>query len=216
MSMIEKIFGKKQSQEQETPKENRPSVEQLNETLFALANHLHEQGMLEQAFNQMKLVATEGEYAPAMFNLGMYYWKGVGTEANIDEALKWLKKAAEKGDDKAAYNVAIAYHDGKVVARNFAEAKHWYEVSAELGNERAAAELEFFKEGLNVEYVLWGKDTFSNEDYEVKSFRKLKDAEKALTEHMDAAGRHSPDTEKFANPWMDLREYYWLQRKVLF
>lgn len=205
-----------QSKKEDSTVESSPSVEKFNEAIYALANHLYERGMLEQSFKQMKLVATEGEYAPAMFDLGMYYLRGIGTEKNAEEALTWLKKAAEKGDDYAAYNVGALYQDGKYVARSFDEAKRWYELSAQMGNEMAVKELEFFKEALNVHYVLCGKDTFANEDFEVKHFWKLKDAEQALNEHMDAAGRHSPDTKHYDHPGLDLRDFYWIERRLVF
>lgn len=118
----------------------------MNATLFALANEHYKHGEYEKAFMTMRAVAEQGGDFDAMFNLGMYYIHGIGTEKNAEKGIEWLKKAALQGDDEAAYNVAIFYHDGKIVARNFAEAKHWYEVSAKLGNDKAKKELEFFQE----------------------------------------------------------------------
>lgn len=116
------------------------------------------------------------------------------------------------GDDQAAYNVAIFYFDGKIVARNFDEAKHWYEVSANLGNEKAASELEFFKEGENIFYYLWGVDTFAYETFVCAQFTSLKEAEKALTEEMNTAGRPSPDPTEYPRG-CDLRDRYYVERK---
>lgn len=210
MSVLSKLFGKKD----ETPnKENATlSIKDLNETLFMLANDLYKHGEYDKAFMTMRTVAKQGGDVDAMYNLGMYYIRGIGTEKNAEEGIKWLKKSALLGDDQAAYNVAVFYHDGKIVARNFTEAKHWYEVSAKLGNDKAASELDFFKEGENVVYYLWGVDTFAHETFEVESYKSLKEAEKALTEHMNKAGRPTPDPTEISGD--DLRDRFYLERKV--
>lgn len=208
MKIFGKLFGKKNSSGNDaTSKSERPSLEQLNETLFNLAMQLYNDGNYQQAFNQMKIVAEKGNSRDAMYNLGIFYMRGIGTSKNIALGLECLKKAAMEGDGKAAYNVAIAYHDGQVVARNFTEAKKWYETAARLGDEKARKELEFFAPGAT--YTLYGKDTFANEVFRIDCFTNLKDAEKALTERMNEARRPSPDTSEY-DPDLDLRDYYWL------
>lgn len=208
MKKFKMLFGKKPA----TSNDKNMSVEQLNETLFEFALQLYNNGNYGQAFNQMKIVAEQGEYRDAMFNLGVFYMRGIGVSKNAELGLEWLKKAAMKGDEKAAYNVAIAYHDGKVVSRNFTEAKKWYEKAASLGDEKARKELAFFEPGSI--YCLCGKDTFSNEVFVIDRFTDLNEAERALTEHMDEAGRPSPDTSEY-KPGTDLRDYYWLVKKKL-
>lgn len=211
MSIFSKLFGKK---DKTSAKEKAAqSRKDLNATLYALANDLYNKGEYEKAFTTMRTVAEQGGDMNAMFNLGMFYVRGIGTEKNAEEGIEWLKNAATQGDDQAAYNVAAFYHDGKIVARNFAEAKHWYEVSAKLGNEKAKGELEFFQEGDDVVYYLWGVDTFAYETFVVKGFKSLKEAEKALTEHMDKAGRPSPDPTEISGD--DLRDRYFLRRELL-
>lgn len=213
MSIFSKLFGKEGNTS--AKEEAAQSRKDLNATLYALANDLYNNGEYEKAFSTMRTVAEQGGDKDAMFNLGMYYVRGVGTEKDAEVGIEWLKKAALQGDDQAAYNVAIFYHDGKIVARNFAEAKHWYEVSANLGNEKAASELDFFKEGENVVYYLWGEDTFAHESFTCGCFKSLKEAEKALTEHLDKAGRLSPDTIVVEDPWLDLRDRYYLRRELV-
>lgn len=212
MSTFSKLFGKKK--EASTKEKAAQSRKELNATLYALANELYNNGEYEKAFTTMRTVAEQGGDMDVMFNLGMFYIRGNGTDKNVEAGIEWLKKAASLGDDQAAYNVAIFYHDGKIVARNFDEAKHWYEVSAKLGNDKAKDELEFFQEGENVVYYLWGVDTFASETFVVKGFESLKEAEKALTEHMDKAGRPSPDTSVI-DPSIDLRDRYFLRRELV-
>lgn len=209
MSIFSRLFGKKDK----TRDEATQSKNKLNATLFTLANNLYNSGEYEKAFTTMHTVAEQGGLTDAMFNLGMFYIRGIGTQKNVEEGIKWLKKAALQGDDQAAYNVAIFYHDGKIVARNFDEAKHWYEISAKLGNDKAKQELEFFKEGDNIVYYLWGVDTFANETFNCDYFHSLKEAEAALNEKMTEAGRPSPDT--YEADGSDLRDRYFLTRESL-
>lgn len=116
------------------------SIEGLNATLFALANEYYAHGEYNKAFMTMRTVAEQGGDKDAMFNLGMYYIRGIGTVQNLEEGIRWLKKAALLGDDQAAYNIAIFYHDGKMVEQDLEAALKWYERSANLGNEKARHE----------------------------------------------------------------------------
>lgn len=209
MSLFGKLSRKKNKKDKMSENGNM-SIEQLNDTLFDLAMQLYNDGNYEMAFRQMKIVAEEGGARDAMFNLGIFYMRGIGTSENIDLGLEWLKKAALAGDEKAAYNVAIAYHDGRDVARNYTEAKKWYEIAARLGDEKAKKELDFFAPGSI--YHLYGRDTFANEVFLIDTFTNLKDAEQALTKRMNKAGRPSPDRSKH-DPGVDLRDYYWLVRE---
>lgn len=210
MSIFSKLFGKKDKASNQA--KAAQSRKELNATLYALANELYNNGEYEKAFTTMRTVAEQGGDMDAMFNLGMYYVRGIGTDKNAEVGVEWLKKAAALGDDQAAYNVAAFYHDGKIVARNFDEAKHWYEVSANLGNDKAKKELEFFQEGENVVYYLWGVDTFAYETFVIKGYKSLKEAEKALTEHMNEAGRPSPDPTEISGD--DLRDRFFLRREL--
>lgn len=143
MSIFSKLFGKKN--ETSAKEKAAQSRKDLNATLYALANDLYNNGDYEKAFMTMRTVAEQGGDMDAMFNLGMYYIRGMGTERNAKEGIEWLKKAALLGDDQAAYNVAIFYHDGRIVEQDLDSAKEWYKISADLGNEKAKKELESFQ-----------------------------------------------------------------------
>jgi len=142
MSIFSKLFGKKGGS---ASKEAAQSVKDMNVTLYALANEHYNHGEYDKAFMTMRTVAEQGGDMDAMFNLGMYYIRGIGTEKDAEKGIEWLKKAANKGDDQAAYNVATFYHDGKIVERNLEYALQWYERSAALGNEKAKVEHERLK-----------------------------------------------------------------------
>lgn len=141
MNIFKKLFGKKETDIQPISKEQaHENIEAMNSVLFQQAMDLLKNGSPDRAFLMMKTVAESGQHIDAMFNLGMFYIRGVGTDVNVGEGIKWLIKAAEAGDDQAAYNVAIFYHDGKIVDRDLHKALHWYKVSADMGNQKAMFE----------------------------------------------------------------------------
>jgi len=58
----------------------------------------YDQGNYELAFTKFKLAADQGD-AKAQFNLGLMYRDGRGVAQNDAEAVRWLKLAAEQGDE---------------------------------------------------------------------------------------------------------------------
>lgn len=145
MSILSKIFGsnKKKDVTQSTGSlNNTEEIKAINEALLATANQLYNDGEYERAFQLFKTISEGCGNIDAVFNLAMCYYRGIGTEKNVQEALKWFKNAAEQGDDQAMYNIAITYHDGKEVSRDMDEAKKWYMKAASKGNQRAIAELQ--------------------------------------------------------------------------
>ena len=141
MNIFKKIVGRKGNGSQPNSKEQaHENIETMNSVLFQVAMDALNDGSPDRAFQMMKTVAESGRHVDAMFNLGMFYIRGIGTDVNVDEGIKWLTKAAEAGDDQAAYNVAIFYHDGKIVERDLHKALYWYKVSADLGNHKAMFE----------------------------------------------------------------------------
>ncbi|WP_294547047.1 tetratricopeptide repeat protein [uncultured Bacteroides sp.] len=144
MGIFSKIFrsNKKKDVTKSSSSNAADEVKVLNETLLATANQLYNNGQYERAFQLFKTISEGSSNVDAVFNLAMCYYRGIGTEKNVQEALKWFKNAAEQGDDQAMYNIAITYHDGKEVSRNMDEAKKWYMKAASKGNQRAIAELQ--------------------------------------------------------------------------
>ena len=64
---------------------------------------------LEEAFNLFHL-ASQANIPEAFAHLGNMYENGIGTEQNVDEAVKYYMHAAELGDDNARAALAkIAY-----------------------------------------------------------------------------------------------------------
>lgn len=94
--------------------------------------------------------ATQGE-ATSMNKLGTLYSEGRGVPKNIDEALIWYKKSAEKGDKLAHNNLGITYFAGIGAAKDLAEAEKWFRKAAELGSTGAMDNLgEMYMQGAGV------------------------------------------------------------------
>ena len=61
---------------------------------------------------------------------------------NYSEAVKWYRKAAERGIADAAYELGVMYENGIGVQKNLAEAIDWYRNAAASGHEEARAKLK--------------------------------------------------------------------------
>lgn len=74
-----------------------------------------------------KLLANVEKYNKPqdMCILGYAYYKGLGTEKNLELAFYWLKKAAEAGDDLAMRNLAALYRNGEGTEINNELAMEW-------------------------------------------------------------------------------------------
>lgn len=111
------------------------------EALFAAATRLHDglevpqnHGRAEALYRQ----AAEKGHVGAQHQLGKYLFVGLaGGEANAEEAVVWLRRAAESGDPEHIYDLARALETlGQV-----GEAAQRYRVAAEAGHAEAAVSL---------------------------------------------------------------------------
>jgi TPR repeat protein len=56
------------------------------------------------------------------------------TQGNYTEAVKWYRKAAEKGYADAQFSLGQCYRRGEGVPQDYAEAVKWYRKAAEQGD----------------------------------------------------------------------------------
>ena len=96
----------------------------------------------EQAFNQMKEKARQGEFI-SQIDLAFMYYNGDGVRKNFAEAVKWFRKAVEhkEGEGTPERVLSYMYRDGEGVAQNKAEAVKWMRKAAERGLVNACFEL---------------------------------------------------------------------------
>ena len=65
------------------------------------------------------------------FGIGERYMSGDGLTKSADEAVKWFRKAADKGHAEAQFNLGGCYKRGEGVAKDLTEAARWYRKAAE-------------------------------------------------------------------------------------
>nr|HPR90113.1 tetratricopeptide repeat protein [Synergistaceae bacterium] len=73
----------------------------------------------------------------AQNELGWMYDTGEGMPENVEEAVKWYRKAAEQGNSVAQANLAWMYEKGRGVPLDLQLAVEWYSKAAEQGLPRA-------------------------------------------------------------------------------
>jgi len=84
--------------------------------------------------------ALEGD-ARAQFYLSVLYGEGLGVERDLQQALTWLKSAAEGGMRTAQFYLGEHYRMGDWVERDEAEAARWWHLAAEAGMAKAQFKL---------------------------------------------------------------------------
>jgi uncharacterized protein len=69
-----------------------------------------------------------------MRNIGLMYQNALGVERNYAEAMKWYRKAADRGFAGAMVSIASMYENGLGVERDLAEIRKWYTQAADAGD----------------------------------------------------------------------------------
>ena len=69
---------------------------------------------------------------------------GGAAPVNLPDAVRFLTKAAEKGQPVAQFRLGSMYEHAEGVATDLAKAAHWYEMSASQGNRKAMHNLAVF------------------------------------------------------------------------
>ena len=94
------------------------------------ANRLNDEGRLKEAFDLMHKAADLGN-AIALYNMGVYYRIGAGTEIDENKAFEYLKRSAEGGFPMAFPLMRDHYYFGRVVNRDLEEAIYWGKKAAD-------------------------------------------------------------------------------------
>jgi hypothetical protein len=76
-----------------------------------------------------------GGNATAMANLGWMYANGTGVEKDDAEAVRWYRKAADKGEATAVANLGWRYANGQGVAKDPRQAAEWVFKAVKAGND---------------------------------------------------------------------------------
>jgi TPR repeat protein len=95
---------------------------------------------------------------------GLAYVNGQDVTKDVEEAVRWYRKAAGQGFALAQYKLGAMYRNGRGVAKNYAEAIKWFQEAGEQGV--AAAQF-----GLGLMYAE-GQGVAQNGEEAVKWYRK--------------------------------------------
>ncbi|CAG9183653.1 hypothetical protein LMG23992_05041 [Cupriavidus laharis] len=120
---------------QAAPAPVQPAQAQTREALAA-----YEAGAFDTALRGFAAAAREGNRL-AQFNYAMMLLRGEGTPAKPQEALVWLRKAADNQMTHAQFTFGDLYERGELVPRSLEEANRWYERAAQGGHVQAQMEL---------------------------------------------------------------------------
>jgi TPR repeat protein len=85
---------------------------------------------------RLRRKAEEGN-ADAQTLLGGLYRDGPGVEPDNQEAVRWYRQAADKGEPWGMYNLGAMYANGFGVGKNPKEALRWFRKAAAAGNPMA-------------------------------------------------------------------------------
>jgi uncharacterized protein len=126
--------------------------------------------------------------------VGAYYELGQGTPQDYSEAMRWYRKAADRGLASAQTSIGMMYNYGNGVPIDYAEAARWYRKAADQGESRAQRDLgNMYSVGHGVlrDYVkahMWlnlaaaqgAPDAAANRDYLAKLMTRAQLAEAQL------------------------------------
>lgn len=99
---------------------------------------------------------AESREAQAQYELGIIYANGDGVEQNYQEAVKWLRLAAEQGSSAAQATLGGLYSVGDNVPQDYNEALKWSRLAADQGNPQAQTVLGVMYalgQGVNQDFV---------------------------------------------------------------
>jgi hypothetical protein len=85
------------------------------------------------------------------------YYEGQGITQDFNQAEKWYRQAAERGNAEAQSKLGFLYYKGEGVPQHFGEAAYWSRKAAERGNINAQnnlARMYFQGEGVERDLVL--------------------------------------------------------------
>ena len=84
---------------------------------------------------------AEGGDVNAQYELGLRYINGDEVDEDVEEAIRWFRKAAMQGHINAQYELGRRYNEGDDVEMDYREAARWFRMAAEKGDADSQYEL---------------------------------------------------------------------------
>ena len=113
---------------------------------------------------ELLLKAAEYDIEYAQINLAYMYEYGIGTEENIEEAVKWYRKLAEIGNTDAMVSLGNCYYDGNGAMQDYITANSYYLKAAKAGNVKGMSSI--------ADSYYWGKGLEVNQSIATEWYRK--------------------------------------------
>src|SRR5690242_6447120 len=99
--------------------------------------------ILGQSLSDVRKLAESGSL-DAQFAMGGFYENGQGgAPRNYQEAMRWYRRAAEKGHAPSMVNLGYMYGHGEGVPPDLAEMRRWYSQAADRNYPEAQADLGY-------------------------------------------------------------------------
>ncbi len=99
--------------------------------LLAAAKFSADKGNSPHAFDNLLELAHQSNPNPSILtNLAICYEHGYSVGQNIEEALKYYRRAARQGDDVAMCNLGLLYLNGHGVQQSILTAEFWFQEAA--------------------------------------------------------------------------------------
>ena len=123
------------------------SAPALAEASFEEAVALFEDKEFKSAREVAEPLANDGD-ARAMAMMGALYQMGSGVKPDLEKAVSWFTKAAEKGHPGAQFSLAMLYLDGSLGNPDAENGAKWLEKAAAGGNAQAQYNLGLLYTGI--------------------------------------------------------------------
>ena len=125
-----KIVERRKSQKEAKEKAETDHNKNTEKTLQFIS--AYETGKYDAAARLMGSINSDS--AEVQFDIAKMYENGWGVTKDDVEAVRWYRKAAEQGYDKAQNNLGVKCRDGRGTERDLAEALRWFRRAAEQGD----------------------------------------------------------------------------------
>jgi len=110
---------------------NQNELTSAAQWLLAAAKSSADKGSVPHALDNLLELAHGSNPNPSILtSLAICYEYGYSVEQDIDEALKYYRRAAELGDDVAMCNIGLLYLNGHGVQQNILVAESWFQEAA--------------------------------------------------------------------------------------
>ena len=105
------------------------------------AQSLAESGFIRNSDYKENIEKAVQGYPESQRIVAECYLAGTGVRKDVNEAWKWLVKAAGNGDIESQYIIGTLYRDGNGVRQNYEESAYWFRKAGKNGHHKAQVDV---------------------------------------------------------------------------